>query len=71
MRSGTPPARRASATRGAGTGREVVGRPRGLAEPPLAGAATKPVGVGVAVPGIVGAADGRVRLAPNLGYTPE
>ncbi|MFL6129694.1 MAG: ROK family protein [Mycobacteriales bacterium] len=54
--------------RGAGTVREVVGRLRGLAEPLLAAADTKPVGVGVAVPGIVGAADGVVRLAPNLGW---
>jgi predicted NBD/HSP70 family sugar kinase len=54
--------------RGAGTVREVVGRLRGMAEPLLAGADTKPVGVGVAVPGIVGVADGVVRLAPNLGW---
>jgi len=54
--------------RGDGTVREVLGRLRGLAEPLLAAADTKPVGVGVAVPGIVGMADGMVRLAPNLGW---
>jgi predicted NBD/HSP70 family sugar kinase len=51
-----------------GTVREVLARLRGLAEPLLAAADTEPVGVGVAVPGIVGVADGLVRLAPNLGW---
>jgi predicted NBD/HSP70 family sugar kinase len=47
---------------------QVLRRLRGLAGPLLAAADTEPVGVGVAVPGIVGAADGMVRLAPNLGW---
>jgi predicted NBD/HSP70 family sugar kinase len=54
--------------RGDGAVPEVLRRLRALAEPLLAAAETKPVGVGVAVPGIVGAVDGMVRLAPNLGW---
>ncbi len=49
-----------------GTVAAVLRRLRAQAGPLLAAAGTPPVGVGVAVPGIVGA--GTVRLAPNLGW---
>ena len=54
--------------RGDGAVRAVLGRLRGLAEPLLVAAGSSPVGIGIAVPGIVGVADGTVRLAPNLGW---
>lgn len=54
--------------RGDGSVTAVLARLHALAAPLLAAAGTPPVGVGVAVPGIVGAADGTVRLAPNLGW---
>lgn len=54
--------------RGDGSVAAVLARLHALAAPLLAAAGTPPVGVGVAVPGIVGAADGTVRLAPNLGW---
>ncbi len=54
--------------RGDGSVAAVLARLHALAAPLLAAAGTPPVGVGVAVPGIVGAADGTVRMAPNLGW---
>jgi predicted NBD/HSP70 family sugar kinase len=46
---------------------EVLRRVRALVEPLLA-ASTDPVGIGVAVPGMVGGPDALVRFAPNLGW---
>ncbi len=45
----------------------VLDRLRRLAEPLLAGRAD-PVGIGVAVPGMVGGRDDLVRFAPNMGW---
>jgi predicted NBD/HSP70 family sugar kinase len=54
--------------RDAGGVPEVLHRVRELVEPLLAAASTDPVGVGVAVPGMVGGPDSLVRFAPNLGW---
>jgi predicted NBD/HSP70 family sugar kinase len=47
---------------------QVLDRVRALVEPLLATATGDPVGIGVAVPGMVGGPDQLVRLAPNLGW---
>jgi len=47
---------------------QVLDRVRALVEPLLAAATTDPVGIGVAVPGMVGGPAQLVRLAPNLGW---
>ena len=54
--------------RGDGGVLQVLDRVRGLVEPLLATATTDPVGIGVAVPGMVGGPGQLVRLAPNLGW---
>jgi predicted NBD/HSP70 family sugar kinase len=54
--------------RGDGDVPQVLDRVRALVEPLLATAAAEPVGIGVAVPGMVGGPDQLVRFAPNLGW---
>jgi predicted NBD/HSP70 family sugar kinase len=54
--------------RGEGSVPQVLERVRALVEPLLAAAGGDPVGIGVAVPGMVGGPDQLVRLAPNLGW---
>jgi predicted NBD/HSP70 family sugar kinase len=54
--------------RGDGAVPQVLDRVRTLVEPLLAGATTDPVGIGVAVPGMVGGPGQLVRFAPNLGW---
>ena len=54
--------------RGDGGVLQVLDRVRALVEPLLATATTDPVGIGVAVPGMVGGPGQLVRLAPNLGW---
>ena len=54
--------------RGSGAVPEVLRRVRTLVRPLLAAAGTDPIGIGVAVPGMVGGPDGLVRFAPNLGW---
>jgi hypothetical protein len=54
--------------RGDGGVLQVLDRVRALVEPLLAAATTDPVGIGVAVPGMVGGPGQLVRLAPNLGW---
>ena len=59
--------REARLPRGRGDAPEVLRRVHALVEPLLA-SPTDPVGIGVAVPGMVGGPDGMVRFAPNLGW---
>jgi len=54
--------------RGRGDVPQVLRRVQGLVEPLLAAAGRDPVGIGVAVPGMVGGPSGLVRLAPNLSW---
>lgn len=54
-------------SRGRGDVAEVLHRVHVLVEPLLA-TSTDPVGIGVAVPGMVGGPDALVRFAPNLGW---
>jgi predicted NBD/HSP70 family sugar kinase len=60
--------RQARQPRGDGDVPQVLDRVRALVEPLLAGASAEPVGIGVAVPGMVGGPDQMVRFAPNLGW---
>jgi predicted NBD/HSP70 family sugar kinase len=60
--------REARQPRGEGGVPQVLDRVRTLAEPLLAAAGGDPVGIGVAVPGMVGGPDQLVRFAPNLGW---
>jgi predicted NBD/HSP70 family sugar kinase len=54
--------------RGDGAVPQVLDRVRALVEPLLEAATGDPVGIGVAVPGMVGGPDQLVRFAPNLGW---
>lgn len=60
--------REARQPRGEGDVPQVLDRVRELVEPLLATAPGDPVGIGVAVPGMVGGPDQLVRFAPNLGW---
>jgi predicted NBD/HSP70 family sugar kinase len=54
--------------RGEGGVAQVLERVRAVVGPLLAAAGGDPVGIGVAVPGMVGGPDQLVRFAPNLGW---